>query len=413
MSLPTEGQDHGMAGPGGSLAGETSAATDPLQADERHALAMTIEDLNAQVAHLRTSFEEMSHEREVLQRLYDRQVASSVADKGKGKAPPLDSTQDLAASLSELQADRDRLAHLLHLASTENGDLSTQLSTTQSDIEQVSERRQRPRREPEEGAASASFGYGILVNVHTLIVAAKAFATFSIDAHLLDLILSRRSRAIPILSTLSPLPNASLQALPIEVILVIRKHLLELHLAATPNALFERHRDWFEGWDVAESGADFSSCDCPVGGGIEWRRVVVAIILPTRAFPPSPPPDFPSRPPLNAAHSYLSPKNLLVIPEYVSTTLYDPSVFIITPEEDLRFVRLARDLRLDVALPEAGGGSFVSKGSLNGDAEAILVKDEGDERAEGETGDEKSKGEGKPVKPAFMLLHAASLWNFS
>ncbi|KAL8277667.1 hypothetical protein RQP46_009940 [Phenoliferia psychrophenolica] len=141
MSRPTEGQDRGMAG-AGSVA-ETSASTerrDPLQADKRHALAMTIEDLNAQVAHLRTSFGEMSHEREVLQRLYDRQVAGSAADKGKGKAPPLDSTQDLAASLSELQADRDRLAHLLHLASTENGDLSTQLSTTQSDIEQVSDR---------------------------------------------------------------------------------------------------------------------------------------------------------------------------------------------------------------------------------------------------------------------------------
>ena len=83
-------------------------------------------------------------------------------DKGKGPVPPLDSTQDFAFSPSELQADRDRwdtsrtsnvtssytpksdsLAHLLHLASTENGELSSQLSTTQADIEQVSERVRR------------------------------------------------------------------------------------------------------------------------------------------------------------------------------------------------------------------------------------------------------------------------------
>ncbi|KAL8277652.1 hypothetical protein RQP46_009925 [Phenoliferia psychrophenolica] len=85
---------------------------------------------------------------------------------------------------------------------------------------------QRPSREPEEGASSATLGYGILVNVHTLIVAAKAFATFSTDVHSLDLILGRRSRAVAILSTLSPPPNLSLQALPIEVLLLIRHQLL-------------------------------------------------------------------------------------------------------------------------------------------------------------------------------------------
>ena len=94
------------------------------------------------------------------------------------------------------------------------------------------------------GSSSASLQYGILVNLHSLTRAAKAFATFSTDVLSLDLILSRRRRAVAIHSTLvAPPPRVSLQDLPIEILLTIREQLLAVHLSSTPNDFLESHRE--------------------------------------------------------------------------------------------------------------------------------------------------------------------------
>lgn len=118
------------------------------------------------------------------------------------------------------------------------------------------------------GSSSASLQYGILVNLHSLTRAAKAFATFSTDVLSLDLILSRRRRAVAIHSTLvAPPPRVSLQDLPIEILLTIREQLLAVHLSSTPNDFLESHRGFFvadEEYDP--DGRPLSLCVCTVTG---------------------------------------------------------------------------------------------------------------------------------------------------
>ncbi|KAK4702680.1 hypothetical protein P7C70_g3539, partial [Phenoliferia sp. Uapishka_3] len=119
----------------------------------------------------------------------------------------------------------------------------------------------------EEGSTSASLHYGILVNFHTLVRAATAFASFSSEADTLDLILSRRQRGLPIHSTIAPTPSISFHSLPVEVILLVREELRELHLAKTPNAFLEKHRGYFDHWDDDE---DSEGYECPCGEDECW-----------------------------------------------------------------------------------------------------------------------------------------------
>ncbi|KAL8277654.1 hypothetical protein RQP46_009927 [Phenoliferia psychrophenolica] len=100
--------------------------------------------------------------------------------------------------------------------------------------------------EAEQGSFSASFVYGIQVNAHDLIQRAKAFSTYSTDAHALNLIISRRRRSAPVLSILSPPPNASITTLPLSILLLIRAQLLKIHIDATPHLLFDEHVNYFE-----------------------------------------------------------------------------------------------------------------------------------------------------------------------
>ncbi|KAL8284124.1 hypothetical protein RQP46_004873 [Phenoliferia psychrophenolica] len=271
------------------------------------------------------------------------------------------------------------------------------------------------------GSTSASLQYGILVNLHSLRVAATAFPAFCKDALSLDLILSRRDRGVPIQSTITPAPLISLAELPIEILLLIRRHLRDSHLDTTPNLFLEAHAGFFDSsdWDGEDqSELDESECECPVVDGtfscsaemwevhddgdcdycfeFIWedtydtrkdvdliRRLLrsyglaytfkdvidaegtvprdycVAITLPSTVLPRSkaepPPPD--------SAHSYHPPLYESPIPCAVTATFYDPSFFVITPQDDHRFVRLVNDWRLEAADKSAGGGVSVSGAS--------------------------------------------------
>ncbi|KAK4702685.1 hypothetical protein P7C70_g3534, partial [Phenoliferia sp. Uapishka_3] len=118
----------------------------------------------------------------------------------------------------------------------------------------------------EEGSTSASLHYGILVNFHTLVRAATAFASFSSEVDTLDLILSRRQRGLPVHSTIALSPSISFSSLPVEVILLVREELRELHLAKTPNAFLEKHRGYFDDWD------DDEDYICGCGGDECWGK---------------------------------------------------------------------------------------------------------------------------------------------
>ncbi|KAL8278972.1 hypothetical protein RQP46_008641 [Phenoliferia psychrophenolica] len=384
----------------------------------------------------------------------------------------------------------------------------------------------QPRQVPEEGSTSASLEYGILVNVHTLVVAAKTFATFSTDVHSLDLILSRKSRAVPILSSISPPPRASLQSLPTEVLLLVRQQLLDLHLAATPNAYYKAHSTFFDDdhfgvpdlWDWDEGEVDRSECSCPLsagctcseevkkarerskqlrnpaewdeelwtrhddvgecdicesgiayGGGVAFHRdgnagctrskcigcetftigqirrllrayglslsnpvfvnaesahqkeYLAAITLPSYVqLPTIPPPvnrnwphaQSPPRP--ASVHSHHSPHLQPYVSEHQRATFYDPSFLAVTPEDDKRFARIVRDLRLDVAKPAAGGGASISRSRpLDG----TRAQNPDDITSVGKTGTGDEMGEeaasvDTDVKPSFMLLHSVAPWHY-
>ncbi|KAL8290585.1 hypothetical protein RQP46_002843 [Phenoliferia psychrophenolica] len=362
---------------------------------------------------------------------------------------------------------------------------------------------QQPRRVmPEEGSSSATFAYGILVNLHTLVVAAKAFSTFSTDVHTLDLILSRRGRAISIQSTSTPPPRVSLQGLPLEILLLVREHLLGIHLEATPNVFLEQHEgflDFCQGSDV-----DWSECECSLDGEIEcscseetkkarerykmmsepskwdsylwtlhdecdcdfcanaaWagksfhraghagckayscdgceafavqqiRRLLraygLSLSTPTYASPhgaeardflaaiilPSQvrhlPANIPRRQP-NAPHSYHGPVEPNV-PEYQNVTTFCPSIFSVTPKDDLKFTRVVRDLRLDVAKPD---GSFVSSAKLGAREEKRESEDVGGSGGTTGPAKEGSESDGDvetKVEPVFMLLHSMAPYLF-
>ncbi|KAL8292089.1 hypothetical protein RQP46_001555 [Phenoliferia psychrophenolica] len=176
--------------------------------------------------------------------------------------------------------------------------------------------------------------YGIHADYHQLLDAAKAFSEFSKVVHTLDLIILRRGQlgAKPVLSTITPPPRAALHTLPVEILLL--KDLIGRLLRS-------------RGLQLSTNTPDFLMNDYLfITGKGRARNYRVAVVLP----PHSP----------------------------------------ITPHEDQKFARLARDFCLRL------GSEFtvyVEEDRVDGE----------DGKAAGKKGAAKDASRRKVVQPAVLL----------
>lgn len=118
---------------GGLLPDGTTAA------NERAALANTVDHLNGEVASLRQALAAVTHERSALRDLYERTKEASDRALQSGSDSE-QATRQAALLVAQLEADRARLGDLLHASEGESIALSRQLSETQDQVEHISER---------------------------------------------------------------------------------------------------------------------------------------------------------------------------------------------------------------------------------------------------------------------------------
>lgn len=137
-------------------------------------------------------------------------------------------------------------------------------------------------------------------------------------------------------------------------------------------------------------------------------NIQAAITLPTRLRPPtlapgrSPPPE---RKPLSTAHSYIQTPERHT-PEIYRATLFDPSVFAVTPDDNSKFTRLVRDFRLYAPDPNAEGGGTITAATVK---EGNIEEESESEKLGTNSAD---KGAGRRVKPTFLLLHSIAPYDW-